>query len=370
MLDNFHRWPLGATLAALVAGGCSGAEPSQDASEQQLPVFPSAPSGEPPADVPASNTGGSGSSAPLGAGAAGSGDLANEDTTSGISGLAPGAGGASATSDGDMTEPVPPDATEDPLAGAPTLSPGCSQTARGPEGQLTIRVGGVDAAYTVALPEGYQPGAPMPLVFGFHGRNRTHLEFEQVDASQIQTEIGTRAVMTYLKSQAGTGWNAAAEVEPNVAFFEALYPVMLANYCVDTSRVFAVGHSSGGYFSNILACRFGERFRGIASIAGASQETNCNAGRVAALIIHGVRDEVVNFSGGQGSRDFHRAANGCSNEALPAAVVPCVAYQGCAPGLPVEWCEHGEPTYEDTNHGWPSFASRAAGQFLFALPKR
>jgi hypothetical protein len=38
----------------------------------------------------------------------------------------------------------------------------------------------------------------------------------------------------------------------------------------------------------------------------------------------------------------------------------------------VQWCEHTEPTYSDnngpTNHGWPSFASRAIRTFFEALP--
>jgi hypothetical protein len=33
----------------------------------------------------------------------------------------------------------------------------------------------------------------------------------------------------------------------------------------------------------------------------------------------------------------------------------------------VEWCEHGEPTYENTNHGWPSFASAEIARFLGTL---
>jgi poly(3-hydroxybutyrate) depolymerase len=35
--------------------------------------------------------------------------------------------------------------------------------------------------------------------------------------------------------------------------------MLLAHYCLDASHVFAVGHSSGGFFSHILACRYGER---------------------------------------------------------------------------------------------------------------
>lgn len=252
------------------------------------------------------------------------------------------------------------------LTDGPVLSAGCGKAAP-PAGELTLAVGGVAAAYTVTLPDNYDPAVPIPLIFGFHGRNQTHIQFRTQDASNIQTELGSRAVMAYLKSQGGPGWNFPEEVEPNVAFFEALYPQMLDNYCVDTTRVFAVGHSSGGYFSNILACRFGDRLRGIASIAGQTQEFEC-VGRVAALIIHGVRDSVVSFTGGQMSRDTYLATNGCSQTTAPAAVAPCIEYQGCDEGLPVQWCEHNEPTYQDTNHGWPSFASRAAGQFLFALP--
>jgi hypothetical protein len=45
-----------------------------------------------------------------------------------------------------------------------------------------------------------------------------------------------------------------------------------------------------------------------------------------------------------------------------------VTYQGCEAGLPIAWCEHDEPTYDDTNHGWPSFASHTIAQLLFSLP--
>jgi polyhydroxybutyrate depolymerase len=258
-------------------------------------------------------------------------------------------------------EPGEPPGTE---PAAPTASSGCGKAPA--PGEFTIPLGGANAAFTITVPPDYDPATPTPLVFGFHGRNQTHIQLRTQDAANIQTEIGGRAVVAYLKSQAGPGWNFAEEVEPNVAFFNAVYDRMLADYCVDTSRVFAVGHSSGGYFANILACRYGDRLRGIGAVAGNTQEFDC-AGRVAAMVVHGVRDSVVSFAGGQQSRDTYRATNGCGAEAAPFAVTPCIEYQGCDEGLPVAWCEHNEPTYQDTNHGWPSFASRAIGQFLFAL---
>jgi polyhydroxybutyrate depolymerase len=262
----------------------------------------------------------------------------------------------------------------EPLPGGPrpvTPSGGCgSQNPPRGAGSLTIR--GIQADYFVTLPNGYSPDSPVPLVFGFHGRNRTHIQFQTVDASGIQTELGSRAIMVYMKSQGGPGWNFDAEVPPSIEFFDELYPLMLETYCVDTSSVFAVGHSSGGYFSIILACRYGSLLRGIGSIAGARQETTCTDQRVAGMFIHGATDTVVANAGGRLARDQLIARNGCQMSTTLGAVSPCVAYDGCAPGFPVQWCEHQEPEYFDngvaTNHGWPSFASRAVNQFFQSLP--
>ena len=354
----------------LFAVACSGPDSLSNERAGALPRFADGPlegdvSGSGGAGVGGgSSSAGAGSSRPASEGATADVIRIDDTTTAG------GASGASSSAAAGGAASVSAGGASGGSAGANAASPlgstGCGRAAPA-AGQLSIRVNGVEASYTVTLPNTYDPDTPVPLVFGFHGRGRTHLEFQQVDASQIQSEIGSRAVMAYLKSQAGTGWNFEEEVEPNVDFFEALYPQLLASYCIDTSRIFAIGHSSGGYFSNILACRFGDRLRGIASIAGATQETGC-VGRVAAMIIHGVRDSVVSFASGQQSRNTYLATNECSSASSSAPVAPCVAYQGCAEGLPVRWCEHDEPTYENTNHGWPSFASRAVGEFLFSLP--
>jgi polyhydroxybutyrate depolymerase len=180
--------------------------------------------------------------------------------------------------------------------------------------------------------------------------------------------------MAFPQSQGGAGWNFAAEIPPSLEFFEALYTQMVSNYCVDTSHTFAIGHSSGAYFADILACRHGDRLRGIGDVSGALQaesRDNC-VGSVAALLVHGPNDTVVPFAGGVQMRDQYLSRNACSQSTIPGPVAPCVSYQGCSAGLPVAWCQHDEPTYQDqngpTNHGWPSFASQAIADFLFALP--
>jgi polyhydroxybutyrate depolymerase len=313
-------------------------------------------------------------------GATGEGSGLGQGSGSGQSGATPSAG--STPTEATPTETTPTETVPDPTAPTPageqnnptpiTPSAGCTLGNASPStGQQALTIRGAQADYLVTLPAGYNGLDPVPLIFGFHGRNRTHLEFQQVDASQIQTQLGSRAVMVYPKSQGGPGWNFDPEVPPSVEFFDALYEQTLANYCVDTSHVFAVGHSSGGYFSHILACRYGEKLRGIGVVAGQLQEQNCT-GNVAAIMIHGPGDTVVPFAGGVAARDTLLARNACSATTAPGPVAPCVSYEGCSAGLPIAWCEHNEPTYQDqgrsTFHGWPSFASQAMASFLFNLP--
>ena len=236
-----------------------------------------------------------------------------------------------------------------------------------PRGVASLMIRGLPADYLVTLPDGYTGDTPLPLIFGFHGRARTFLEFEQIDATGIDEELGSRAIMVYPQAQGGEGWTQPEELPPSIEFFEALYQMMLANYCVDTSHVFAVGHSSGGFFSHMLACRYGERLRGIGVVAGTLLENDCS-GYVAALMIHGIRDSVVETSRGESARDFLLTRNGCTPDTEAGPDPHCVTYQGCEPGLPIAWCEHDEPTYDDTNHGWPSFATRTIAEFMFSLP--
>lgn len=359
-----HRHSFFIGLLALASISCSS-DSSAPGGTAGLPAFPNASrpdgTGEPGSDTEgtANDPGAGGGTGEGGPGAVAldpEGSVQGEDGASGSA--APDAGP-------NVSEPGPNGVTPvTPSAGCGTQNPAVGAAS------LTIR--GAQADYFVTLPNNYSPETPVPLVFGFHGRNRTHIEFQQVDAGGIETELGSRAIMVYPKSQGGPGWNFDAEVPPSLEFFDALYAGMLETYCVDTSRVFAVGHSSGGYFSIILACRYGNLLRGIGSIAGARQETMCTDERVAGMFIHGVRDTVVANSGGRDARDQLMARNACQASSVPGSVSPCVEYEGCAAGFPVQWCEHEEPEYFDngvaTNHGWPSFASRALNEFFLSLP--
>lgn len=227
------------------------------------------------------------------------------------------------------------------------------------------RAGELETPYLLTLPDGYDGSKPVPLVFAFHGRARSHQLLHDVDGSHLPEELGPRYAVAYVKS-VGPGFDRPREREDNLKLFDALYAHLLSNYCIDTEQVFAIGHSSGALFSEMLACERSPLLRGIGAVAGALVLPEC-AGRSAALLVHGERDAVVSVSRGRYARDHFLRANGCGPTSAPVGTAGCVHYAGCEPSLPVEWCEHGEPTYENTNHGWPSFASAEIARFLGTL---
>src|SRR5690606_14454258 len=141
-------------------------------------------------------------------------------------------------------------------------------------------------------------------------------------------------------------------------------------------RVFVAGTSSGATFSNILACRVGNRLLATAPVAGGLPERDNCVGTPAALVVHGVDDYHVPFTSGEEARDFYLSRNGCSMTATPVVselherVVAnresyeCADYAGCASGQLVRWCEHSEGGYDGSTHGWPTFGGDEIWRFV------
>jgi polyhydroxybutyrate depolymerase len=243
-------------------------------------------------------------------------------------------------------------------------SGGCGRP-RAAGGEQVAHAGSLQTPYLLTLPPNYDGSTPVPLVFAFHGRTRTHQSMHDTDASHLADELGSRYAVAYVKS-IGPGFDQPSEQHDNLQLFDALYAHLLETYCVDTEQVFALGHSSGALFSELLSCERSSHLRGIAAVAGAMVWPECT-GRSAALLIHGEHDKVVSISRGRAARDRFLVTNGCSSQTSPTATPGCMSYAGCQPNLPVEWCTHAEPTYQDTNHGWPSFASAEIGRFFGTL---
>lgn len=292
-------------------------------------------------------------------------------TTSDATSDATTASTTAATTTADSTGESGPDES----TGVPNGSAGCGM-APPTDGVLSFDVEGQAGEYVLSIPDGYDPMTPYPLGFAFHGRNRTGPNCHDGDCAGFQTVMEGDAVLVYMTSLGGTGWEGDGEREINVTFFETLRAALEATLCIDTSRVFVAGTSSGAHFTNVLGCRFGDSLIAIAPVAGYLPETEC-VGQPAALVIHGVLDP--SFDAGVTARDFWRENSGCTDETVPtieavhASVTAtmethdCAVYQGCAIGAQVTWCEHSEGGYDGSTHGWPLFGGQAIWDFMQAL---
>lgn len=244
-------------------------------------------------------------------------------------------------------------------AGAST---GCDREPMFQSGIQELEVGGLARTFIVDLPADYSSGNAYPLVFGFHGRDFSAEDFRSPSYGNLLSAAGGEAIVVHPDATADAGaWELESDLD--VEFFDAMLGALTQGLCVDESRVFATGHSSGGYFTNVLGCRRGDVLRAIAPIAGggpfgaAGGEPSCER-PVSAWIAHSEDDETVSFSNGEGSLDYWLGADDCDAEAEPVDPDPCVAYQGCADGLAVHWCSYAG------GHDWPAFAAGAIWEFF------
>lgn len=248
---------------------------------------------------------------------------------------------------------------------APDPSTGCNKAnpATGSSSQpLTVS----GHQYYVKLPTGYDPSKPYPVMMMFNPTGNPISWAEQNAGFE-----GTGPKEAWIRVYPTMATNSSGWQGSEVSFFQPFYDQVISSYCVDKARVFAGGESSGGDFVSILGCEHGDKLRGTApcatkNVPGYSltvPTTRQCKGKVTAIVIHGKNDNQVGPENGPKTRDFYTALNHCGMSTMPVEGFSggqsnCVMYQECDADHPVYWCQHTEPTYNNTNHGWPTFANK------------
>jgi polyhydroxybutyrate depolymerase len=393
------RYPRAALILGLTAAAACSAEPivpEGEGSGGTQPAAGKAPMGSAGTDLTpmggrGSSVGGSGGagggSGSSGAGgASGSGGAGGTSGTVGVSGTGGTVGGSAGMSAGGGGMAAGMGGTSAGAAGAPAggMSAGGSAGSGGGGkapvvasagcGKASPQTGSANSPlnvsshqYYVKIPAAYDAAKPYVLLFVFNPTNNP-LNWGETSAGFESNGAKDAAIRVYPgPANSSSGWGAG-----DVAFFRPLYDQVIANFCVDKARVFATGESSGGDFSSILGCEHAEVLRGVAPCAtknvnGYPLDANSRdcTGQVESIVIHGKNDNVVGPENGPKTRDFYVALNHCETTPAPVPVPNftdtmsnCVEYQGCDPGYPVFWCQHTDPEYSNTNHGWPKFAAK------------
>ena len=170
---------------------------------------------------------------------------------------------------------------------------------------------GMNRTFLVHKPTGYTGSEDLPLVVAMHGG------FGSATNLQNQSQLSVKAdasnfIVVYpegVKSPANiTSWNAGSccgYAEANniddVGFIDSLLDHMVANFAIDTDRIYATGMSNGGMLAYRLACEIPERIAAIAPVATTMVAEMCTPSKAVPIIhFHSYEDGSVPYNGGVG----------------------------------------------------------------------
>jgi poly(3-hydroxybutyrate) depolymerase len=222
------------------------------------------------------------------------------------------------------------------------------------EGAHEIPVNGEARKFLLRLPGAYDGKKPWPVIFVFHGAGQSASYFDGNTDLRAQTE--EKAVLVFpdgpIKPDGRRSW--VFRSPDNVLFVDALIDWLKTNLCIDPSRLFATGLSSGGYMSVTLACQRGDVFRAVATCSGGMVEHENCRGNPTVWLRTGQADTQGTQDSVKMARDFWLMNKGCRpGDPQPIAGLPCVRYGGCAAGASVVFCT------DPGGHGWPGYFSKA-----------
>ena len=254
----------------------------------------------------------------------------------------------------DTTADVAEDEAGSASVDAPGKSPGCDnldfdQSAT----ERFLNIDGVERRYQVRLPDDYEPSRAYPMLFTLHGLNETG----DTPMGQFENVITDEAIEVFPDGSGGQ-WNDSIDMN----FIDVLLTELQSEYCVDSTRVFAAGFSAGGGGTHAIGCYLGDRFRGIAALAGTGTFEECE-GRVAVMQIQGTSDFVAREEAAAAIREHWVTVNQCeeSDNRVPSQFARCESFVGCMDDYPTLYCEHSG------GHEWPSWANPIIWEFFMGL---
>ena len=166
--------------------------------------------------------------------------------------------------------------------------------------KYSIQSAGYSRSYQVHVPDSYDPSVRYPLIMSFDGIEGSGARMEGY--SNLDK---LPAVVVYPDSLPGksgfTAWQGAPysiEGDRDVQFVSDILKSIPSQYCVDSTRVYAVGMSNGGAFANTVSCKLGDQIKAVASVSGAYYSACKPEERTPSLlVVHSTDDRQVPIKG-------------------------------------------------------------------------
>jgi polyhydroxybutyrate depolymerase len=252
------------------------------------------------------------------------------------------------------------DAADANASATPSTTCPTPVTTTAPGAQQTIQSGGVPRTYNVWLPIGYTGTEPVPVLLDHHGALGEAVSYATNFSAMATrgTERGYLVVAPQAigENESAVGWSTTpAETPDDVAFVSDVLRSVSSTYCVDPSRLYLTGFSSGAGFTDYASCRL-DVWAAVAPVAGVNLAQPCrDAAPVPLVTLHGTDDSFVAYESdtpvtfpGEPDRfylgDVERVVaewavrNGCQPAPLDTPTVPTVTkrtFAGCALGQDV-----------------------------------
>jgi polyhydroxybutyrate depolymerase len=200
----------------------------------------------------------------------------------------------------------------------------------------TITHDGITRNHITYVPTSYVPGTSTPLVFVMHGFTQSNTAI--MNATGFNALAEQEGFIVAYPNGVNNGWNTnspfpGGSTADDVGYIGALRDTLIAQFSIDTTRIYACGFSAGGYMSHKLGCESPKCFAAIASVSG-----TINSGAVddcaplhtpGVLQIHGISDAIVNYNGsifsGLGVQDVLDLWTANLSCATPPTITPFTA---------------------------------------------
>ena len=210
-------------------------------------------------------------------------------------------------------------------------------------------VDGVVRQALVATPDGTDKTKPMPVVFVFHGHGGKMGLAAKVCAIHVlwpeaivvyPQGLPTPGLLTDLQGKL-PGWQHAAgdHGDRDLKFFDAVLATLRRDCRVDDQRIYATGHSNGGYFTYLLWAYRGDRLAAVAPMAASVGSWLAELKPKPVLHVAGQTDTLVKFAWQQATMDSLRKLNQCGAGQAWGEQPGCTLYPSKL-SAPVVTCLH------------------------------
>ncbi|QKX63789.1 uncharacterized protein TRUGW13939_10960 [Talaromyces rugulosus] len=171
----------------------------------------------------------------------------------------------------------------------------------------SIESSGGTRTYDVYLPPNYDENTQTPLIISYHGNHGTSEKQRALD--RLDNTTWNNDHITVWPNGVNKSWEgpsyAVAGVSDKV-FTTDLIAHLRTQFCIDSSRIYAVGKSNGGGFVGTLACSpgHGDDFAAFAACSGAfytdvveDEDDGCSPARSPLPIMefHGSNDGTIPY---------------------------------------------------------------------------